>query len=83
MVAISLMISGEIIDELHELKVKRREATDADSRRHGSPRRGSVVIERHAHLIQLYLMVDLGYEVPDLDELLLWTSRNPNPHRER
>ena len=28
-------------------------------------------------------MIELGYELPDLDELLLWVSRNPNPHRER
>jgi len=52
-------------------------------------RRGSLVVvvplavERHAHLIQLYLMVESGYELPDWDELLLWASRNPNPHRDR
>jgi len=34
-------------------------------------------------LIQLYLMLDLGYELPDSDDLLLWASQNPNPHRER
>jgi len=28
-------------------------------------------------------MLELGYELPDIDELLLWVSRNPNPHRER
>lgn len=28
-------------------------------------------------------MLELGYELPDLDELLLWASRNPNLHRER
>jgi putative transposase len=26
---------------------------------------------------------ELGYELPDLDELLLWASQHPNPHRER
>ena len=86
MAAISLMISREIIDELHELDAKRRRAADADCDESASrlpPRRGSAVIERHAHLIQLYLMVELGYELPDLDELLLWASQNPNPHRER
>jgi len=29
------------------------------------------------------LMLDLGYEPPDLDELLLWAVRNTNTHRER
>lgn len=84
MAAISLMISRVIIDELHELEAKRREAADADesASRH-PPRRGSLAVERHAHLIQLYLMLDLGYELPDLDELLLWASRDPNPHRKR
>ncbi|AAV44431.1 unknown (plasmid) [Haloarcula marismortui ATCC 43049] len=28
-------------------------------------------------------MIELGYELPDLDELSLWASRNPNPHRDR
>jgi len=28
-------------------------------------------------------MLELGYELPDLDDLLLWASQNPNPHRER
>ena len=46
-------------------------------------RRCSLAVERHAHLIQLYLMLELGYDLPDLDALLLWVSRNPNPHRER
>jgi len=27
-------------------------------------------------------MVELGYELSDLDELLLCASQNPNPHRE-
>jgi IS4 transposase len=86
MAAISLMISREIVDELHKLDAKRREVADADSCESASrlpPRRGSLAVERHAHLIQLYLMLDLGYEPPDLDELLLWASQDPNPHRER
>jgi len=86
MAAISLMISREIIDELHDLEAKRCDAADADSRESASrlpPRRGSLAVERHAHLIHLYLMLELGYELPDLYELLLWASRNPNPHRER
>ncbi|QZA88273.1 IS4 family transposase [Salinarchaeum sp. IM2453] len=84
MAAISLMISREIVDELHKLDAKRREAADADeSASRLPPRRGSLAVERHSHLIQLYLMLELGYELPDLDELLLWASQNPNPHRER
>ena len=34
-----------------------------------SRRRGSVMIERRAHLIQLHLMPYLGYELPGSDEL--------------
>jgi len=84
MAAISLMISREIVDELHKLDTERTDAADADeSASRLPPRRGSLAVERHAHLIQLYLMLELGYELPDLDELLLWASRDPNPHRER
>jgi IS4 transposase len=84
MAAISLMISREIIDELHELEAKRGDTADADeSASRLPPRRGSLVVERHTHLIHLYLMLELGYELPDLDELLLWASQDPNPHRER
>ncbi|MCW8173258.1 hypothetical protein D8S78_20090 [Natrialba swarupiae] len=60
------------------LRRRRRGVVDAASRR-----RCSHAVERHAHLIQLYLMLDLGYELPDLDSLLLWSSRDPNPHRPR
>ncbi|SDJ54933.1 putative transposase [Halovenus aranensis] len=84
MAAISLMISREIVDELHKLDAKRRESADADESASRLPRRrSSPAVERHSHLIQLYLMLELGYELPDLDELLLWASQNPNPHRER
>ena len=86
MAVISLMISRVIIDELHALEAKRRESADADCNESASrlpPRRGSLAVERHAHLIHFYLMLDLGYEPPDLDELLLWASQDPNPHRER
>lgn len=87
MAAISLMMSRVIVDELRSLEAKQREseaAADADSSASRLPhRRCSLAVERHAHLIQLYLMVELGYELPDLDELLLWASRNPNPHRDR
>jgi len=60
------------------------DSADADESASRIPRRCcSLAVERHAHLIQLYVMVDMGYELPDLDELLSWASQNPNPHRER
>jgi len=86
---ISLMLSRVIVDELHELRRAQREmerAADADSDESASRlprRRGSHAIERHSHLIYLYLMLDLGYELPDLDDLLLWAIEEPNPHRRR
>lgn len=87
MAAISLLMSRVIVDELRKLDAKRREgeaAGDADESASRLPRRRcSLAVERHAHLIQLYLMLELGYDLPDLDELLLWASRDPNPHRER
>jgi len=86
MAAISLMMSRVIVDELRRIEAEEREteAADADSSAPRLPRRRcSLAVERHAHLIQLYLMVELGYELPDLDELLLWASQNPNPHRDR
>ncbi len=87
MAAISLMMSRVIVDELRSLEARQREAeaaADADESASRLPRRRcSLAVERHAHLIQLYLMVELGYDLPDLDELLLWASRNPNPHRQR
>jgi len=87
MAAISLLMSRVIVDELRSLDARQREveaAADADESASRLPRRRcSLAVERHAHLIQLYLMVELGYELPDLDELLLWASRNPNPHRKR
>ena len=89
MAGISLMMSRVIVNELRKIEARQREtepAADADLPESASrlPRRCcSLAIERHAHLIQLYLMLELGYELPDLDELLLWASQNPNPHRER
>ncbi len=87
MAAISLMMSRVIVDELRELEAQQRKTTaaaDADESASRLPRRRcSLAVERHAHLIQLYLMLELGYELPDLDELLLWASQNPNPHRDR
>jgi len=87
MAAISLLMSRVIVDELRSLEAKQRESgdsADADKSASRIPRRCcSLAVERHAHLIQLYVMVEMGYELPDLDELLLWASQNPNPHRER
>ncbi|MDL0120508.1 transposase, partial [Halobacterium salinarum] len=87
MAAISLMMSRVIVDELRTLEARQQEAeaaADADSSASRLPRRRcSLAVERHAHLIQLYLMIELGYELPDLDDLLLWASQNPNPHRDR
>ncbi|WP_188787906.1 IS4 family transposase [Halobellus salinus] len=87
MAAISLMMSRVIVDELRSIETRQHKveaAADADSSASRLPRRRcSLAVERHAHLIQLYLMIELGYELPDLDELLLWASRNPNPHRDR
>jgi Arc/MetJ-type ribon-helix-helix transcriptional regulator len=42
----------------------------------------TIAVERHAHLIQLYLTIELGYELLDLDDLLLWMSRSPNARRD-
>ena len=87
MSAIMLMMSRVIVDELWSPEAGQHEneaAPDADESASGLPRHCcSLAVERHAHLIQLYLMVDLGYELPDLDELLLWASQSPNPHRDR
>jgi hypothetical protein len=87
MTAISLLMSRVTVDELRSLEGRQREgeaAADADSSTSRLPwRRCSLAVERHAHLIQPYLMAELGYELPDLDELLLWASRSPTPHRQR
>jgi len=84
MATISLMISRVVIDELHELEAKRRDAADADESASAAPsRRGSLAVECHTHLIQLYLMLALDYKLSDMDKLFLWASRDPNPHRER
>jgi IS4 transposase len=87
--AISLLLSRVIVDSLHDLERARRATsevggdTDADVSAAVPRRRVSMAIERHAHLIHLYLMVELGYDLPDLDELLLWAAREPNLHRPR
>jgi hypothetical protein len=83
--AISLMMSRVIVDELQKLDAQQHEsADDAAASSTRIPRgRGSTVVERHSHLIHLYVILDLGYDLPDLDALLLWASRDPNPHRPR
>jgi IS4 transposase len=83
MAAISLLMSRVIVDELRKLDAEQRESDDAAASSHLPRRRCSHAVERHAHLIQLYVLLDLGYDLPDLDELLLWASRDPNPHRPR
>ena len=74
MAALSLLMSRIIVDELRKLDAKQRDCDDdaAASSTRLPRRRCSHAVERHAHLIQLYLMLELGYELPDLDSLLLW-----------
>ena len=83
--AISLLMSRVIVDELQQLDAKQRDsADDAAASSTRVPRgRCSTIVERHSHLIHLYVMLELGYELPDLDALLLWAAREPNPHRPR
>lgn len=62
----------------------RESADDAAASSMRVPRgQGSTIRECHSHLIHLHVMHDLGYGLPDLDVLLLWASRDPNPHRPR
>lgn len=73
------MMNRVIVDELWSLAARQRKAKDAaDADRHCL-----LVLKRHAHLNQLYFMIELGCELPDLVELLLWMSRNHNPRRKR
>lgn len=87
-VVISLLISRIIVDKLRKLDARQQEAgaADADLRELASrlPRRQcSLTVERHAHLIQLYLILEMEYRLLDLDELLLRASQDLNPHRRR
>jgi hypothetical protein len=83
MSAISLMMSRVIVDELRSLEAREHEdeaAADADSSASRLPRRRcSLAVERYPHLIRLYLIVELGYELPGLGERLLWASWSPSP----
>ena len=74
-----------IVDELQQLGAKQRDSTDEATTSSTRVPRGrcSTIVERHSHLIHLYVMLYLGYALPDLDALLLWASRDPNPHRPR
>jgi len=71
----SSMMTRVIVDELREIEAQQREMTataDADSLASRLLRRRcSLAVERQAHLVNLYLMLKLGYERLDLDELLL------------
>jgi hypothetical protein len=65
-------MSRVIPDEIRKLDAKRQGSDDAAASSTPLPRRRcSHALERHAHLVPLYLMLDLGYELPDFDELLV------------
>ena len=84
--ALSMVVSRVIVDELRELEVREMSELDAEetSVRERLPRRrGSLAVERFAGIIHLYVMAELGYCLPDLDELLRTVVREPNPHRDR
>lgn len=69
------MVSRVIVDELHTLATKQRNSREDEGSTVAFPRhRCSTVIEGHAGRIHLYLMLDLGYKPPNLDEVLLWPS---------
>lgn len=79
-----MIMSRGILDELRELEVEEM-AVDADTsvRERLPRRRGSLAVERFAGIIHLYVMAELGYGLPDLDEVLRTVVREPNPHRDR
>ena len=82
--AISLTMSRVVVDELQKIDAQQRASADAAASSTRVPRgRGSTIVERHSHQIYLYVMLDLGYDLPDLDALLLWASHDPDPHRPR
>ena len=82
--ALSLVVSRVILDELRGLEAEQLSETDDTSVRERLPaRRCDLAVERFGWLIQLYLMVELGYGLPDLDALLEMVTREPNPHRTR
>lgn len=82
--ALSLVVSRVILDQLRDLE--QLATGPGESRSSEAPRpipteRGSAVIQRHADLIHHQLMLELGYDWPALDGLLLRFAREPNPHR--
>ena len=82
--ALSLVVSRVILDELRELETEPLSETDDTSVRERLPaRRCDLAVERFGWLILLYVMVELGYGLPDLDALLEMVTREPNPHRPR
>ena len=93
--ALSLVVSRVILDELRELETQPlpTDDTEADNDDENEPeesvrerlsrRRGSLAVQRFGGLIHQYVMLELGYDLPDLDELLLMVAREPNPHRDR
>lgn len=82
--ALSLVVSRVILEELRDLEAEEM-ASDKDMavRERLPRRRGSLAVERFAGIIHLYVMIDLGYDLPDLDDLLRSVAREPNPHRDR
>lgn len=84
--ALSLVVSRSILEQLRELeRVAPGPAGEDSSEAPCSipTERGSAVIRRHAEVIHLQLMVELGYDWPDLDAVLYRFARDPNPHRSR
>lgn len=82
--ALSLVVSRLILDGLRDLEAEEMPDEDDTAVRTRLPRRrGSLAVERFAGLIHQYVMVTLGYDFPDLDELLRSVAREPNPHRDR
>jgi len=82
-VAISLLMNRVIMDELRKSGAKRQRGDDGAyvSSACLPCRRCSHTLERHVGTAVPVL--NLGYELPGLDELLLWALRDPNPHRPR
>jgi len=83
MAVISLLMSRVIVDELRKLNAEQRGSDDTAASSRLPRQQCSHAVERHAQLIQSYVLLDLRYDLPDLDELLLWALRDPNPHRPR
>lgn len=84
--ALSLVVSRIILEQLRELEplaVGEGSEHPSEATSRIPTERGSAVIRRHADLIHHQLMLDLGYDWPDLDEVLLRFARDPNLHRSR